>query len=273
MQIKLKYILIVSAIILFFAGGAIWYISHLNYIIKDRENTILVQKQNEAALQDYISMQADSLQDFAVFVTDLQKDNTDTKKKYNLLKSKYTVLIDSIKVLNEHTNVDTSGNTIIVSFEGKQGKVSYKGNTTYFKLTGEGTYSITIGVDSSNVESQIYLDVENNLIRNRIYIDGALITDAKTEIDSSLYLRIQNSELKCPDAPTFFDRLHLLFDVNQSVKLDGVIWSPDKFSMNAGMEFQFNQFRIYGKYDYINSEINAGVQYHPSIKDIWKAIF
>lgn len=274
MQIKLKYILIVSAIILFFAGGIIWYISHLNDIIKDRENTILVQKQNEAALKDFISMQADSLQDFAVFVTNLQNENTKQKKQYNLLKSKYTILIDSVKVLNEKASqVDTSGNTIIVRFEGKKGKVSYKGHTTYFKLNGEGTYSINIVVDSSTVESQIYLDVENNLVKNRIYIDGALIKDAKTEVDSSLYLRIQNSELQCPDEPGFFDRLHLLFDINQSVKRDGVIWTPNKFSMGAGAEFQFNQFRIYGKYDYINSEINAGIQYHPSIKDIWKAIF
>lgn len=273
MQIKFKYILITVSILLFFIGGAIWYISYLNDIIRDRENTILVQRQNESALKDFITMQADSLQDFAIFVTDLQKDNVDVTKRYNLLKSKYTILIDSIKVLNEHADVDTSGNTIIVSFQGKEGKVSYKGHTTYFKLTGDGTYSINIGVDSSNVESQIYLDVENNLIRNRIYIDGALITDAKTEIDSSLYLLIQNNELKCPDEPGFFDRLHLLFDLNQSIRRDGVIWTPDKFSMGAGAEFQFNQFRIFGKYDYINSEINAGIQYHPSIKDIWKAIF
>ena len=273
MQIKFKYILITVAVLLFFAGGTIWYISHLNDIIRDRENTILVQRQNEAALKDFITMQADSLQDFAIFVTDLQKDNVDTKKRYNLLRSKYTILIDSVKVLNEHANVDTSNNIIKVEFDGKRGKVSYQGYTQYFKLTGEGTYTITIGVDSSKIESEIYLDIENNLIKNRIYIDGALITDAKTEIDSSLYIAIQGNKLVCPDEPGFFDRLHLLFDVNQSIKRDGVIWTPDKFSMGAGAEFQFNQFRIYGKYDYINSEVNAGIQYHPSIKDIWKAIF
>ena len=273
MQIQLKYILIVSSVILFFIGGAIWYISHLNDIIKDRENTILVQKQNQAALTDFISMQADSLQDFAIFVSNLQTENTKKEKQYNILKSKYVILIDSINILNKHADVDTSGNTIVVKFEGREGKVSYKGKTTYFKLTGEGTYNISIGVDSSKIESIIYLDVENNLIKNRIYIDGALITGAKTEMDSSAYLLLQKEELNCPDEAGFFDRLHLLFDVNQTVKRNGVIWEADKFSMGAGVEYQFNSFRIFGKYDYINSEINAGVQYHPSIKDIWKAIF
>jgi hypothetical protein len=273
MQIKFKYILIIIAIILFFSSGVIWYISHLNDIIKDKESTIIIQRQNAAALKDFISMQADSLQDFAVFVTDLQKNNTNIKNQYTLLKSKYIILIDSIKVLNAHADVDTTGNTIVVKFKGRQGKVSYEGHTTYFKLSGKGTYSIIIGVDSSNVESQIYLDIKDNLIKNRIYIDGALIKNAKTEIDSSLALRIQNSELRCPEEPGFFDRLHLLFDINQSIKRDGVIYTPDKFSMGVGAEFQFDTFRIFGKYDYINSEINAGIQYQPSLKQIWRNIF
>lgn len=270
---KLKYVIIITAVVLFLIGGTIWYISYLNDIIRDRENTILIQNQNAAAFQDYITMQADSLQNFAIFVTNLQIDNDNLKNRYNILRSKYTILIDSIKVLNAPAGVDTSGNTIVVTFEGKEGKVSYKGNTTYFKLTGDGTYSITIGVDSSKVESEIYLDIENNLIRNRIYIDGALITNAVTEIDSSIYLLIQNNELICPDEPGFFDRLHLLFDVTQGVKRNGVVYEPNKFSIGVGTEYQFDSFRIFGKYDVINEEINAGIQYHPSIKDIWKAIF
>ena len=121
---QIKYILI--AITIFIVAGLTWYVTYLNGIIQDRDNTILVQQQNESALNDYISMQADSIQNFSLFVADLQKDNENVKKEYRLLKSKYTILIDSIKVLNQPAVVDAFGNEIVISFEGRQGKVSYK---------------------------------------------------------------------------------------------------------------------------------------------------
>jgi len=274
MEYRLKSIVILSVVLVLFFSGVVWYLFYLNNIIKQKENEILIKNQNEAALNDYIKMQADSIQNFSIFVSDLQKENEKKDKQYNILKSKYAILIDSIKILNKPANnVDTSGNTIVVEFEGKEGKISYKGKTVYFKLTGDANYSISIGVDTSYVESLIYLDIENNLIKNRIYIDGALITNAKTEIDSSVYILLQNNKIDNKTTDGFFDRLRLLFDVNQRLKFNNNIWQTDKFSMSAGLEYQFNLFRIYSKYDYINSEINVGLQYHPSLRDIWKFIF
>ena len=273
MEIKLKYVAITSALVIFIIAGLIWYTSHLNNIIQQKEDTIKVQKQNEVALNNQIKMKADSLQDFAVFVLNLQKDNTNSKKEYQILKSKYAILIDSIKVLNKPASVDTNGATIIVSFKGKKGKVSYDGNTTYFKLTNKGTHTINIAVDTFRITSQVYLDKENNLIKNRVYVDSALITAAKTEVDSSIYLLIQNNKLKCPDAPGFFDRLHLLFDAQQSIKKENLIYKPNQLYMAVGAEYQFDDFRIFTKYDYINSEIDAGIAYHPSIVQVWNLIF
>lgn len=273
MKIKFKYVLIISAVLLFLLGGCVWYVNYLNDIIQDRENTIAVQIQNENALHDYITMQADSLQDYAIFVTNLTTENDNLEHKYILIKSKYSILIDSIKVLNAHADVDTSGNTIVVSFEGREGKVTYKGHTTYFKLTAEGTYTIQIGVDPLKVESEVYLDKETNLIRNRIYIDGALIDGAKTDIDSTLYLLIRNNELDRPSEPGFFDRLHFLTEVDGQAGRENQIYVPNKLSLRIGTEYQFDKFRIFGKYDLLNQDINVGVQYHPSVADIWRAIF
>jgi len=273
MQIKIKYVLIITAILLFFVGGLVWYVSYLNGIIQEREDTIAVQRQNEAALQDYITMQADSLQDYAINVKNLTTENDNLDHKYILLKSKYYILIDSIKVLNQHANVDTSGNTIIVSFDGREGKVSYKGHTTYFKLTAEGTYSIEIGVDPSKVVSEIYLDKDNNLIRNKIYIDGALIDSAITDIDSTLYLLIKNNSLEKAEEEDFFDRLHLLTEISTDVQQENGVYLPKEFNLPIGAEYQFDKFRVFGKFDLINKDINVGIQYHPSVKDIWKAIF
>jgi hypothetical protein len=273
MQVKFKYILIITAVILFFVGGLIWYVTYLNGEIRAKENTIAVQRQNSAALAGYISMQADSLQDYAISVTDLTTENDNLDKKYVLLRNRYYILLDSVKVLNESALVDTSGNTIVVSFEGREGKVTYKGKTTYFKLTAEGTYSIQIGIEPSEVSSEVYLDKESNLIRNKIYIDGALIDSARTDIDSTLYLLIRNNELDRPDELGFFDNLHFLLGTSLNIVREDAIYVPKKFSLSVGTEYQFNKYRIFGRFDMINQEINVGIQYHPSVKDIWKAIF
>jgi len=272
MQIKIKYVLIITAILLFFVGGLVWYVSYLNGIIQDRENTIAVQVQNEAALQDYITMQADSLQDYAINVKNLTTENDNLEYKYILLKNKYKIVIDSLKHHGDGY-VDTTGNTIIVRFEGREGKVSYNGHTTYFKLTAEGTYSIEIGIDPLKVESEIYLDKENNLIRQKIYIDGALIDSARTDIDSTLYLLIKNNSLEKQEEEDFFDRLHILTEVSTEIQQENGVYLPKEFNLPIGLEYQFNKFRIFGKFDLINQDINVGVQYHPSVKDLWKAIF
>lgn len=273
MQIKLKYILIVAAILLFVVGGCIWRISYLNKVVQDHENTIAVQLQNTNALEDYMKMQADSLQDYAIFVKNLTTENDNLEKKYVLIRNEYFILLDSVKVLNGQADVDTSGNKIVVSFEGRKGKVTYKGHTTYFKLTAEGTYTIEIGVDPLQVNSEVYLDKESNLIRNKIYIDGALIDSAKTEIDSTLYLLIRNNELDRPEELGFFDRLHLLTEIDMQATRENQIYTPGKLSLQIGTEYQFDKFRIFGKFDLLHQDINVGVQYHPSVIDIWRAIF
>lgn len=273
MQIKLKYVLIVTAILLFVVGGLIWYVSYLNQEIQNRENTIAVQRQNAVALQDYITMQADSMQDYAIFVKDLQTENVKLEKKYVLLKTKYNILLDSIAILNGEADVDTSDNMIKISFDSTYKKITFEGYTLYYKATGKGTYSLKIAIAPSTIESEIYLDEETKLIRNKIFVDGALIGNAITQIDSMLYILLKQNELQCPDEPTFFDRLHLLTEIGTQIEQENGIYMPKKVYLPIGIEYQFDKFRIFGKFDVINQDINAGIQYHPSVKDIWKAIF
>lgn len=266
MKIK-TYLLILMTLIII--GGGI-YVKDLLGTIQDQENTIAVQIQNKEALQDQLEMKADSLQDYAIFVEDLNTENDILEDKYTLIKSKYNILFDSIKVLNEYAEVDTSGNTIVIRFNGKVGTITYKGNTTYFKATGEGKHSIEIAMDPMSVEVEIYLDKESNLIRTNVRVDGNLIADANTVMDSTLYLLIRNNELDRPGELGFFDRLHFLLGANMNIVKGDAIYVPEKFSLALGMGYQFNKFRIFGKYDVINQEINVGIQYHPSVSDIWK---
>jgi hypothetical protein len=273
MNIKLKYIVIALLIDIFIIAGLIWYVTEHNSVIKDRENKILVLKQNEQALNDELSMKVSVIQDFAIRVENLQKENDDIKKQYRILISNYQILWDSIKVLNAPANVDTTGNKIVITFEGKEGKIWYNGSTTYFKLTGKGVYSINVGSDPTTIVSEIYWDKENNIIRNKIYADSVLIDSAKTKIDEQIYLLIQGSTQEPICELGFFDRLRATMELNQSIHREDLIYTPAKTKLSFGAEYQFNTFRINAQYDVLNNEFDAGIKIHPSIKDIWKLIF
>lgn len=270
----LTRILIALCIILFTLNvGAYFYIGDLRHQVAERNNAISLLIQNERALQDQIEMKSDSLQIYAAYVKDLQKEIEKLSGEYNLLASKYSIAIDSIKVLNKPTPVDTSGNTIIITFAGKEGKVSYKGKTTYFKLTGEGTYSIDIGVDTTIITTRIYAD-SSGIIKNQVFADGNLITHAETNIDSSLYRLIQGAITEKPTPMGVFDRLKATFELNQTIINKSGIYSADQFDLNVGLEYQLGKnIEFYGKKRLLNNGYETGIRVKPSLKDIFKVLW
>lgn len=273
MNIQFKYIVIIVLIIAFVICGLIWRISNLNSTIKEKEDAILILNQNEQSLKDEINMKADSIQDFAIRVFDLQNLNKDSEKKYTILKSKYKILIDSIQVLNRPATVDTSGNTIIITFNGRKGKIWYNGSTTYFKIKANSTYSINVGADPIEIRSELYFDDSSKIIRNKIYADSVLIDSAKTVIDSTIYLLIQGSTQQPICELDFFDRLGMILELNQSILKEDNIYKTDKVQLNIGVEYGFDLFTIYGRKDLLNPYAEFGLTFNPSLKQVWKAIF
>jgi len=248
-------------------------ISNLNGKITERNIAIELLLQNERALLDDIDMKADSLQNYAIYVEDLQSKIIKMNNEYNILSSEYKIAIDSINVLNEPTIVDTSGNTIIITFQGKEGKVSYKGNTTYFKLTGEGVHSIDIGIDSTIITTRIYRD-SSNILRSSVYADGNLITHAKTTIDSTVYTLLNAATHDTDHEMTTFTRLKALFELNQLIINKDGIWNADRFDFNVGLQYQLNDnLEIYGKKQLLNNGYEIGTKYTPTIKSLFDFIF
>ena len=100
-------------------------------------------------------------------------------------------------------------NKIVIEFGGTVSKVTYKGNTIYYKATKTGTYSIEITVDSITVNTDIYWDRKDSLIKTKTYADGKLIGNAVTTVDNELYKLIRKKEIVCPDVPYdgIFDKL------------------------------------------------------------------
>lgn len=253
--------------------GAYFYIDDLRRQVSERNNAISLLIQNERALQDQIEMKSDSLQIYAAYVKDLQKEIEKLSGEYNLLASKYSIAIDSIKVLDKPTPVDTSGNEIIIKFEGREGKVTYKGKTTYFKLTGKGTYSIDIGIDTTIITTRIFAD-SAGVIKNEVRADGNLITHAETDIDSSLYRLIQGATVEKPTPMGVFDRLKATLELNQAIINKAGIYEADRFDLNFGLEYQFGKnINLYGKKRLLNNGFETGVRFNPSIKDLFKSFW
>lgn len=248
-------------------------INTLNSTIEENNLTIGQLTQNNQALFDKNKMQADSLQLYALFVTDLQKIYKNKTSEYNILASKYKIAIDSIKILNKPAQTQLDSNSIIVVFKGKEGKISYKGKTTYFKLTGNSTYTIDISVDTTEILSRIFAD-ENNIIKNEVYADGNLIIDAETKIDSSIYRLIYKSTHETDESMGIFDRIKAVLELNQRIIYDGKIYKADEFNAKVGVKYLFNKnIELYGNKNILNKGYDVGIQFTPSIKDLTNLIF
>lgn len=239
MQLQTKLFIATIVILIGVLVGGYLYIDSLQSKIQEQENTITINKQNEEAYKNQIEMKEDSLQDYAIFVKDLQKDIKDEKKKYILLNQQYQLLVNSVDVKDSTANVVYEDSIITVKFEGKKGKVNYNGDTKYYVETKEGTYSIEIKVDPSNIVSNVYID-SAGIVRNEIYVDGALIDNAQTDIDSSIFLAVKNGQIEKSYEYGFFDRLGLFADATYGGHLNKFNDNDSFMYFGGGLYYIFN---------------------------------
>lgn len=272
MILERKLLIIVSILLILFSIGSYFYINDLYAHIEKQQLEIKIQNQNEKALKNQLEMKSDSLQNYALFVQRLNDVNQDLTNKYNILESKYKIAIDSIKVLNDTTDVILTDSTITVEFSGKKGKVSYNGSTTYFTYEEIGTYSIEIGIDTTIIKSVVYAD--SGIVKNKVYTDGVLITDAITTIDSSIYSLLQTNNINNEKVLGFFDRLKLLSDNSFTIQQNkDSRYKIDEFNIDLGLEYMIkNNITIYGQKELLNNGAKIGVRLNPSIKDLSKNI-
>jgi len=273
---KTKVILTLSLIIVLLLSAAYLGWSYYNAEIKAAEAKIEAERQlqNAQAYKDSLEMKERELQDNAAFVYDLQNENTQLKKEVAYVKSKFVLLLDSIEVLNQGAVSYNYGDSIIVKFEGKKGRVTYKGQTTYFTLKDTGTYSIKINQDPIKIESYVYLNETDNLIYNRIYADSVLIDDAYTVVDSALYNKLKMPTTINIETPQlgFFDNLEFYGEYIQPFAL-----TPEtevKSELNVGVTYHFDiGIGLTGGRKFVQNEWFAGVRYSLTPKSLWGLIF
>jgi len=258
-KILIIILIIISAI------GIYLYIQNQN-LRKDnvnKENSIKVLNQNDQAYKDNLNQKTDSLLNYSIFVSNLKNENLVISSKYNILKTTFVLLQDSLIKLYGNANSIISDSSIKVAFNGEKNSIKYDGYTEYYPYNKKSIYDISLYQAPMSIFSLVYLD-SSDIIKNEIYANGNLISNAKTEIDSSVYLKIMSKNINNINKLTFFDRLQLFGNIeyNNNNKL---------MNLNYGILYQFsNGFSPYLEKQINNSGLIFGIGYIKSIRDFVK---
>jgi len=254
------YIIIIALLL----GTAFFAWSYYKAQIREAEAKIEVerQQQNAAAYRDSMEMKARELQDVNVFVYNLQTENSKLKKENIYMKSKFVLVLDSLKILNQYAQTHNYGDSIVVEFEGRQGKITYEGQTTYFVLSDTGTYSLTVARDPIKVELYIYLNETDNLIYSKIYADSTLIDDVYTVVDSALYKKLKmptTIDIVTPDIG-FFNSLSIYGEYIQPFEFtEDIFIKPE---LNVGLNYDFkNGIGLKGGRNFLYNQWFIGIRY------------
>jgi len=284
-NLNLKWVLIIVTALLVVIVGFYIHTVNLERKLAIATDSVLVSKQNVKAWQDQYKMAKDTLQTYSVMVSDLQKinnnliwTNEELKTKYSLIYNKYILYMDTVSILRKKIIEFTEDSTkIIIPFNGKVKKVSYDGNTTYYKKTKTAEYTIFIAVDPIEIVNEIYYNKKDSTVKSKVYADGLLIDSAKTIIDPYLYLLIHpESSHSNPTNPIltngFFDNLSLTLDYSNTLVYDESI-NTKKSSVSLGLDYSLNSFSFGLKRNLLLPEYVFNIKYKISVANIFNLIF
>jgi len=226
--LKSKYTWIVAAILAVAITIGSLYVQN-----RDLQAGIQTAKQNYAALADSSSKQRDSIQIMAVAVENLNAQKDTWKDKYVAVQSKYDLSINTINILNDKlTHINVVGDSIAtVPFEGKQGIVSYKGQTTANVKSQMGKLDfLTLGMDVVDFESMLVFNDLTKLWEYRtVSLTQGVVLRGHSVLDNETFRKIQGvPQLQTVTPHTFgvgglatYDRLY-----------GGIVLSPSQWSFS-----------------------------------------
>lgn len=275
----LEKILIVVAIVLLL-GLSYLYLENASlkkhYI--EKRDSLYVSTQNENALKAQLKMKADSLQNYVIFIINLQTENSKLKKEYILLKQKYET--EKQQWLNGggghvDTNIVSSKDSLTFPIVGNYKKLSYEGGTTYFPKLGKYTWRLAFIQLPTTYLSELYYDEIDKLIKQRLFVDGELISNAKTTMDEKLFLLIKNNEPKVEMQPNFWDRFIIGANLsigNEHFKTYNSL-SEYKAYMSVWAGYYFDNYRVYLYKDVGISEYGLSIDSYLSLREIGHKVF
>lgn len=284
-NINLKWVLIIVGVLLAVILGFYIHTVNLERKLAVATDSVLVSRQNVKALQDQYDMTKDTLQTYSVMVSDIQNINNnllwtadELRNKYSLIYNKYLLYVDTVNILRRKITEFTDDSThIIIPFEGKVKKVSYSGNTTYYKKTKVADYTIYIAVDPITILNEIYYSKQDSTVKSKVYADGLLIDSAKTVVDPYLYLLIHpESSHSTPDNPIhkpgFFDNLLFTMEYSNTLIYDATIQSKSS-NVSVGLAYSFGNAGVGLKRNLLLPEYVFSLKYNISVSNLFNLIF
>jgi hypothetical protein len=256
MIIDLKYKIYAAIAVVIIA--VFTYFVYTNYELKNElyktQTEYKVSAQNLVATQDQLKLKTDSLQNVALFVDDLNQKNSDListnaqlKNAYVLVKSSYSILRDSFVVIgNAYTKI--IGDSVYVTFLGYKKGIHYNGFTLYNLDSKKSNYELSLVLDTSKINSIIFIDSTKTFIRNLVYIDNELITEIKTTIDKKLFINIINDGGLKRDTTSFLDNLSLKLGIFGISDYSKVITTDYGIAMSAFIDYKSTEYNVYAGY-------------------------
>ena len=276
----MEKILVAVAIVLFI-GLSYLYLENASlkkhYI--EKRDSLYVSTQNVAALKDQNKMKADSIQNYAVAVNNLQNDQTLLQKKYILLKNEYAT---AKKEWEQHGGgqlvvTPVKSDTIKIPFNGSKGKIQYDGFTRYFNSTGKYEWFMHLIQLPSVYKSELSIDEsgKDKTIKNLMSVDGELIANATTVMDDKLFLMLRNNAPVNTPEPNFWDKAFIgatiEFDSDSIQNLKTL--STYSMGLSAMIGYNTGPYQFYLAKSVLTPSFGAGLQYTITFRTLGNSIF
>lgn len=212
--------------------------SHLKSELAITKDSLYISNQNEAAFQSQLTQQADSIQNYAIFVANLQTENSMLQKRYVLLETKYNS--EKLEWTQHGNNVilpdsDANKDSVYMPFAGTKNKIEYNGFVTYFPNMHSYDWSMSVVQLPIEYKIELYFDEldNNNTIRTELKADNTLIGNAITTMDSKLFLLLKNNGVTHEYMPDFWDKLLIGGEINVYNESIADIKNINKYKINT----------------------------------------
>lgn len=193
MKVENKLLVICSALIVVLGIVVFFLVKNLAETKSKLQNQEQIYNQNQTAYQNQLNQKADSIQNLAAQVSDLNSQNSDLKNKVNVYQQHTQILIDSMNAQGEalaNLSSDSSGKYVKVSFEGTQGIFNYSGWTKYYLPPSvlRSLYGINISALPIDLNDVLYYDFQTKTLKtlSNTTTPGVKLL-VNTQIDSSVY--------------------------------------------------------------------------------------
>lgn len=194
MSISTKILLGIIVILVLICSYFAWTNSSLKDRLYDSQQVVKMLEQDKTALEDRAKAKDSSIQDLALKVEDLNKNNSKLEKDKNWFAAKYYSLLDSFNVNGGTVTIyiDTLKGSYTFEFDSTATPISYAGKVTWYRKNNTAFHDMSITIDTLKFKSKIWWDDSSKTVRQDLQAitPGVKIGGFDPQIDSTLYLKL-----------------------------------------------------------------------------------